>query len=116
MRVLPIGLAIVRGSGVLLVGIGLMVVVFASRQVNPWPKALVGSAIVGLGCGLLIAGLIRTSAQRYRQCPSCGRDLLEEAVKCPYCGTWFSPSGTIAVGHRPGLEEPGRRRSNGPQP
>src|SRR5712664_4719477 len=109
MGVLPIGLAIVRGSGVLLVAIGLMLVVFASRQVNPWPKALVGSAIVGLGCGLLIAGLIRTSAQRYRQCPSCGRDLLEEAVKCPYCGTWFSPSGTIAVGHRPGLEEPGRR-------
>ena len=95
MRVLPIGLAIVRGSGVLLVGIGLMVVVFASRQVqvNPWPKAMVGgSAIVGLGCGLLIAVLIRTSAQRYRQCPSCGRDLLEEAVKCPYCGTWFSSS------------------------
>ena len=36
MRVLPIGLAIVRGSGVLLVGIGLMVVVFASR---PAPAA-----------------------------------------------------------------------------
>ena len=45
MRVLPIGLAIVRGSGVLLAGIGLMVVVFASRQVNPWPKARVGAAI-----------------------------------------------------------------------
>ena len=49
MRVLPIGLAIVRGSGVLLVGIGLMVVVFASRQVNPWPKARVGAAIAAIG-------------------------------------------------------------------
>jgi hypothetical protein len=39
MRVLPIGLAFIRGCGWLLVGIGLMVVVFASRQVNPWPKA-----------------------------------------------------------------------------
>ena len=42
---LPIGLAIVRGSSVLLVGIGLMVVVFASREVDPWPRAKVGSAI-----------------------------------------------------------------------
>jgi len=50
MRVLPIGLAIVRGSGVLLVGIGLRVVVFASRQVNPWPKARVGAAIAAIGC------------------------------------------------------------------
>jgi hypothetical protein len=41
---LPIGLAIVRGSGVLLVGIGLMVVVLASREVDPWPRAKVGSA------------------------------------------------------------------------
>jgi hypothetical protein len=83
MRVLPIGLAIVRGFGVLLVGIGLMVVVFASRQVNPWPKALVGSAIVGLGCGLLVAGLIRTSEQRYRQCPSCGLRLQGQRKRHP---------------------------------
>ena len=43
MRVLPIGLAFIRGCGWLLVGIGLMVVVFASRQINPWPKAGVGA-------------------------------------------------------------------------
>jgi len=61
---LPIGLAIVRGSGVLLVGIGLMVVVFASREVDPWPRAKVGSAIVGLGGSLLIAVYVRTSALR----------------------------------------------------
>jgi len=89
MRVLPIGLAIVRGSGVLLVGIGLMVVVFASRQVNPWPGAKVGSALVGLGGGLLIAVRVR-SAQRYRQCPSCERELLADTVKCPYCAAWSS--------------------------
>ena len=39
MRVLPIGLAIARSSGWLLVGIGLMVIVFASGQVDPWPPA-----------------------------------------------------------------------------
>ena len=85
MRVLPIGLAIVRGSGVLLVGIGLMVVVFASREVDPWPRAKVGSAIVGLGGSLLIAVYVRTSAQRYRRCPSCERKFLADVVKCPYC-------------------------------
>ena len=88
MRVLPIGLAIVKGSGVLLVGIGLMVVVFASRQVNPWPEAEVGTAIAAIGFGVFL--VVRTSAQRYRQCPSCARELLAEAVKCPYCGTWLS--------------------------
>ena len=50
---LPIGLAIVRGSGVLLVGIGLMVVVFASREVDPWPRAKVGSAIWAAACSFL---------------------------------------------------------------
>jgi hypothetical protein len=69
MRVLPIGLAIVRSSGVLLVGIGLMVVVFASRQVNPWPKARVGAAIAAIGVGVFL--VVRTVSPRYRQCPSC---------------------------------------------
>ena len=86
MRVLPIGLAIVRGSGLLLVGIGLMVVVFAAGQVNPWPRAGVGTAIAGLGGGLLLVLRVRTSAQRYRQCPSCAREFLADAIKCPYCG------------------------------
>ena len=64
MRVLPIGLAIVRGSGVLLIGIGLMVVVFASRQVNPWPKAGVGAAIAAIGVGVFL--VVGTISQRYR--------------------------------------------------
>jgi hypothetical protein len=84
MRVLPIGLAIARSSGWLLVGIGLMVMVFASRQVDPWPTARVGAAIVGLGGGLLIAVRIHTSTQRY-PCPSCERKLPAATVKCPYC-------------------------------
>ena len=88
MRVLPIGLAIVRGSGVLLVGIGLMVVVFASRQVNPWPKAGVGAAIAAIGVGVFL--VVRTVSQRYRQCPSCERKLLADTVKCPYCAACFS--------------------------
>jgi O-antigen ligase len=64
MRVLPIGLAIARGSAVLLVGIGLMVVVFASRQVNPWPKAGVGAAIAAIGVGVFL--VVGTISQRYR--------------------------------------------------
>jgi hypothetical protein len=83
MRVLPIGLAIVRASGVLLIGIGLMVVVFASRQVNPWPKARVGVAIAAIGFGVFL--VVRTVSQRYRQCPSCEREFLADTVKCPYC-------------------------------
>jgi len=90
MRVLPIGLAIVRGSGVLLVGIGLIVVVFASRQVNPWPKAGVGAAIAAIGFGVFL--VVRPSAQRYQQCPSCARELLAGSAKCPYCGTRLSSS------------------------
>jgi hypothetical protein len=82
MRVLPIGLAIARSSGWLLVGIGLMVMVFASRHLDPSPKVRVGAAVVGLGGGLLIAA--RATAQRYRQCPSCGRVILAEAVQYPY--------------------------------
>ena len=73
MRVLPIGLAIVRSSGVLLIGIGLMVVVFASRQIDPWPKVGVGAAITALGVGVFLA--VRTFSQRYRRCPSCEREL-----------------------------------------
>jgi len=88
MRVLPIGLAIVRGSGVLLAGIGLMVVVFASRQVNPWPKARVGAAIAAIGFGVFL--VVRTVSQRYRQCPSCERELPADTVKCPYCAACFS--------------------------
>jgi len=38
MRVLPIGLAIIRGCGWLLIGIGFMVMVFASRQASPGPQ------------------------------------------------------------------------------
>ena len=72
MRVLPIGLAIVRSSGVLLVGIGLMVVVFASRQVNPWPQARVGAAIAAIGVGVFL--VVRTVSPRYRQCPACERE------------------------------------------
>lgn len=64
MRVLPIGLAIARGSAVLLVGIGLMVVVFASRQVNPWPKAGVGAAIAAIGVGVFL--VVGTISPRYR--------------------------------------------------
>jgi hypothetical protein len=96
MRVLPIGLAIARSSGWLLVGVGLMVMVFASRQVDPWPRARVGSAIVGLGGGLLIAVRVRATAQRYRQCPSCERVLLAEAVQCPYCAVWSSVDSSAA--------------------
>ena len=88
MRVLPIGLAIVRGSGVLLAGIGLMVVVFASRQANPWPKARVGAAIAAIGVGVFL--VVRTVSQRYQQCPSCKREILADTVKCPYCAAWFS--------------------------
>ena len=88
MRELSIGLAIVRSSGVLLVGIGLMVVVFASRQVNPWPKARVGAAIAAIGVGVFL--VVRTASPRYRQCPSCERELLADTVKCPYCAAWFS--------------------------
>ena len=88
MRVLPIGLAIVRSSGVLLVGIGLMVVVFASRQVNPWPQAIVGAAIAAIGVAVFL--VVRTVSPRYRQCPSCERELLADTVKCPYCAAWFS--------------------------
>ncbi len=89
MRVLPIGLAIVRGSGVLLVGIGLMVVVFASRQVNPWPKARVGAAIAAIGFGVFL--VVRTVSQRDWQCPSsCERELPADTVKCPYCAACFS--------------------------
>jgi hypothetical protein len=69
MRVLPIGLAFIRGCGRLLVGIGLMVVVFASRQVNPWPKAGVGAAITAIGVGAFL--VTRTVSQRCRRCPSC---------------------------------------------
>src|SRR5258708_19243251 len=81
MRVLPIGLAIVRGSGVLLVGIGLMVVVFASRQVNPWPKARVGAAIATIGFGVFL--VVRTVSQRYWQCPSCEPELPADPAKFP---------------------------------
>ena len=88
MRVLPIGLAIVRSSGMLLVGIGPMVVVFASRQVNRWPKARVGAAIAAIGVGVFL--VVRTVSPRYRQCPSCERELLADTVKCPYCAAWFS--------------------------
>jgi hypothetical protein len=88
MRVLPIGLAIARSSGVLLVGIGLMVVVFASRQVNPWPKARVGAAIAAIGVGVFL--VIRTVSPRYRQCPSREREILADTVKCPDCAAWFS--------------------------
>jgi len=94
MRVLRIGLAIVRGSGVLLVGIGLMVVVFASRQINPWPKARVGAALAAIGVGVFL--VVRTVSPRYRQCPSCEREILADTVKCPYCAACFSvePSAT----------------------
>ena len=84
MRVLPIGLAFMKGSGWLLVGIGLMVVVFASRLVNPWPKAGVGATIAAIGFFLIL----RTFSQQYRQCPSCQREILAAAAKCPYCATW----------------------------
>jgi len=70
MRMLPIGPAAMRGFGVLLVGIGLLVVVFASREVTSWPKAGAGAAIAGLG----------------------GSQFLADAAKCRYCGTWFSSS------------------------
>ena len=90
MRMLPIGPAAMRGFGVLLVGIGLLVVVFASREVTSWPKAGAGAAIAGLGGSLLLA--VRTLAQRYRQCPACAREFLADAAKCPYCGTRFSSS------------------------
>jgi hypothetical protein len=88
MRALPIGLALARSSGVLLVGIGLMVVVFASRQVNPWPKARVGAAIAAIGVGVFL--VVRTVSRRYRQCPSCEREILADTVKCPDCAAWFS--------------------------
>jgi len=88
MRELPISLAIVRGSGVLLIGIGLMVMVFASRQVNPWPKARVGAAIAAIGVSVFLVG--RTASPRYRQCPSCERELLADTVKRPCCAAWFS--------------------------
>jgi len=100
MRVLPIGLAIVRGSGVLLIGIGLMVVVFASRQIDPWPKVGVGAAITALGVGVFLA--VRTFSQRYRQCPSCERELPADTVKCPYCAcAGISQGSELPVGHRP---------------
>ena len=88
MRVLPIGLAFMKGSGWLLVGIGLMVVVFASRLVNPWPKAGVGATIAAIGFFLII----RTFSQQYRQCPSCKREILAAAAKCPCCATWSMES------------------------
>jgi hypothetical protein len=88
MRVLPIGLAFIRGCGWLLVGIGFMVMVFASRQAEPWPKARVGAATTAIGVGAFL--VIRTVSPRYRQCPSCERELLADTVKCPYCAAWFS--------------------------
>jgi len=52
---LPIGLAIVRGSGVLLVGMGLMVVVFASREVDRGrgPRSARRSSGWAAACSLL---------------------------------------------------------------
>ena len=88
MRVLRIGPATVRGLGWLLIGIGLMVAVFAAREVRPWATVSVGVAIAGLGGALLLKA--RASAQRYRQCPSCARELRADALKCSYCGTWLS--------------------------
>ena len=88
MRVLPIGLAMVRGSGVLLVGIGLMVVVFASRQVNPWPKARVGAAIAAIGIGVFL--VVGTISQRYRHTAQLGYLAHESPV----------PTSDAARGHR----------------
>jgi hypothetical protein len=88
MRVLSIGLAFITGCGWLLVGIGLMVMMFASRQVNPWPQARVGAAIAAIGVGVFL--VVRTVSPRYRRCPSCERELLADTVKCPYCAAWFS--------------------------
>jgi hypothetical protein len=90
-EVLPIGLLIVKASGLLLVGIGLVVLVFATHQVDPWPMAGVGTSIAGMGGGLLLIALrVRTSSLRY-QCPSCKRVFQADAVKCPHCGVWFIP-------------------------
>ena len=88
MRVLRIGLAIVRGSGVLLVGIGLMVVVFASRQVHPWPQARVGAAIAAIGVGVFL--VVRTVSPRIPAVPFMRARVLADTVKCPYCAAWFS--------------------------
>ena len=87
MRVLPIGLALARSSGWLLVGIGLMVIIFASRQLDPWPSAKMGAAIAGTGVGLIVAVLVRSLAQRQRQCLSCERELPTDVVECPHCAT-----------------------------
>jgi hypothetical protein len=90
MRVLPIGLAFIRGCGWLLVGIGLMFMVFASRQVEPWPQTGVGAAIAAIGFGLLFIN--RACSQRFRECTFCKQDFLADAVKCPYCGAWSMDS------------------------
>jgi hypothetical protein len=47
-------------------------VVFASRQVNPWPQARVGAAIAAIGVGVFL--VVRTVSPRYRQCPACERE------------------------------------------
>ena len=89
-EVLPIGLLIVKASGLLLTGIGLVVLVFATHQVDPWPMAGAGTSIAGIAGGLLIAVRVRTSAPRY-ECLSCKRVFHADAVKCPHCGVWFIP-------------------------
>ena len=67
MRVLPLSLVFARSFGWLLIGIGLMVMVFASHDLDAWPSARTGAAIVGTGAGLILAVLVHSVAQRRRE-------------------------------------------------
>ena len=67
MRVLPLSLDFARSAGWLLIGIGVMVMIFAAREVDPWLSARTGAGILGTGAGLVAAVLVHGVTRRRRE-------------------------------------------------